>query len=84
MAKELGYEPHYLSRYFNQFFSKSFKRVLNEYRVSYAKELMASGERSLSRVALESGFQSIRNFNRVYRELEKEEPRRTQKRLAGE
>lgn len=84
MAKALGYEPHYLSRYLNGFFGKNFKQLLHEYRINYAKQLIASGEHSMARIAMECGFQSIRNFNRVYLRLEKEEPRQTQRRLTGQ
>lgn len=83
MARDLGYEPHYLSRYFNSFFGRSFRTLLNEYRINYAKSLMSRPGISLSSVALESGFQSVRSFNRAWLESEGEEPRVTRKRLSG-
>ena len=84
MAKELGYELHYLSGYFNRFFKSGFNDVLNRIRIDNAKQLMLSGEKSLSRIAMESGFGSIRSFNRAWQLYEKEEPRQTQKRLTGD
>lgn len=85
MARALGYEPHYLSRCFNSFFGKNFKRFLHEYRIGYAKQRMMEGKEegkeNISKIALDCGFQSIRNFNRVFRSLENETPRQAQKRL---
>lgn len=83
MAKDLGYEPHYLSGYLNRFFQSGFNDLLNRTRIDNAKQLMQNGEKSLSRIAMESGFGSIRSFNRAWQLYEKEEPRQTQKRLTG-
>jgi len=83
MAKALGYEPHYLSRYLNGFFGKNFRSFVNEYRINYAKELLADPERTISQIAMESGFQSVRSFNRAFSAVENEEPRQARKRLAG-
>jgi AraC-like DNA-binding protein len=76
MAKSLGYEEHYLSRYFNKAFGKSFTSIVNQYRIYHARRLMdADPKRTLLGIALESGFGSLRNFNRVYLEKIGEPPR---------
>lgn len=79
MAEALGYEPHYLSRCFHRCFQKNFKQLVNEYRIQHARRLLSDGNNRLSviDIAFASGFQSVRNFNRVYREAEGTEPRRT-------
>jgi len=78
MAEALGYEPHYLSRCFHRFFRKNFKQFVNEYRLQHALQLLSEGDggTSVIDVAYASGFQSVRNFNRVYRESVGTEPRR--------
>ena len=78
MARALGYERHYISRCFHEHLSKNFKQFVNEYRINYAKHLIttASGQMSMTEIAFASGFQSVRNFNRVYRSFEGAEPRR--------
>ena len=76
MAADLGYEPHYLSRCFHRYFSKNFKQFINEYRLNHARSLLENGEMSIIDVAYASGFQSVRNFNRVYKVAEGCEPRR--------
>lgn len=69
MAKKLGYEEHYLSRCFHHTIPMHFSRYVNWYRVNTATELLKNSELSIAEIALASGFQSIRNFNRVFLEL---------------
>lgn len=78
MAEALGYEEHYLSRCFHRLFRKNFKQFVNEYRIYHARQLLSDSDdrRTLTEIAFSSGFQSVRNFNRVYRDLMGCEPRR--------
>ena len=77
MARALGYESHYISRCFHTHLSKNFKEFVNEYRIQHAKRLIASpGRMTMTEIAFASGFQSVRNFNRVYKSIEGIEPRR--------
>ena len=57
-----------LSRIFNHTFGVNFKTMLNQYRTDYALELLRDSDLSLSAIAFESGFQSIRSFDHVFRE----------------
>ena len=66
MAQELGYEMHYLSRVFSANVKINLRRYINLYRVDAAKERLINSENGIAQIALESGFQSIRNFNRVF------------------
>lgn len=69
MAEALGYEPHYISRYFHSRIHMNFAKYVNWYRVNMATELLRNTELTVTEIAMKSGFQSIRNFNRVYREF---------------
>lgn len=66
MARELGYEMHYLSRVFSKCVGINLRRYINLYRIDAAKERLTDSEENIASIALESGFQSIRNFNRVF------------------
>ena len=66
MAQALGYEPHYLSRVFSGGIKMNLRAYINLYRLDSARERLIGSEESVARIALESGFQSIRNFNRVF------------------
>lgn len=67
-AAVLGYDPGYLSRCFRRLTRTNFRQFLNACRVAHACQLISSGTRSMTEAALESGFQSVRTFNRAFRE----------------
>lgn len=69
MADALGYDYRYASRIFNKIFNLSVKTLLNQFRCDKAQSLIQTTELSLSEIALSSGFQSIRTFNRVFKEI---------------
>lgn len=69
MAESLGYDYGYLSRVFNELFSINFRTLLNQFRCDHAYNLITSGADTLTEIALKSGFQSIRSFNRVFKEI---------------
>ena len=66
MAQALGYDEHYLSRVFHRIIPMHFSAYVNLLRVDAARELLKNRELTLSEVAMESGFGSIRSFNRVF------------------
>jgi len=67
-AQEFGYEYHYLSRLLNSGYHIRFVDLLNSYRVEHACELLVSTDLPMTRVMEDSGFQSIRSFNMVFRQ----------------
>ena len=67
MAERLGYNYHYLSRCFHRIFRMSFPEFLNTYRLEAALSLLRKTDREIVDIALESGFQSLRNFNELFR-----------------
>lgn len=69
MGEALGYEPHYLSRYFHDRIPMHFSKYVNWYRVDMATELLRNTELPITEIAARSGFQSLRSFNRVYRDF---------------
>ena len=77
MAQALGYDESYISRSFHAFFKKNFKQFVNEYRIHYARELLAQygRDKTMTEIAYMSGFQSVRNFNRAYRNIVGSQPR---------
>ena len=75
LAKELGYEERYLSRCFHNTVPMHFSAYVNLFRVDHAIGLLQNTDLSVSEVSLESGFQSIRSFNRVFNEITGKTPR---------
>jgi transcriptional regulator GlxA family with amidase domain len=53
-----------------------FSRYVNLFRVDAATELLQHTDLPITEIALQSGFQSIRNFNRVFLEITGKTPSR--------
>lgn len=67
LAEKLGYNYHYLSRNFARIFSVSFTDFLNAYRLENALAMLNETDKDITRIAMESGFQSIRSFNHCFK-----------------
>ena len=68
MAKDLGVSKYVLSRIFSKTFHSNFKRYLNDTRLDYARHRLEDTEDSITKICLDSGFDSQRTFNRVFKE----------------
>ncbi len=69
VAEKFGYEYHYLSRILNQEYHVKFSNLINEYRIDQALLLLETTDKSITDIAMESGFKSIRSFNHVFRAM---------------
>lgn len=69
LATVMNYEYHYFSSLFHQTFSMNFRSFINYFRFNKACTLLLDPANSISRVAECCGFGSIRNFNRVFKQL---------------
>ena len=68
MAEMAGISREYFSRIFKNITGMNYSKWLNMIRLEKATELLADEGRSLTEIAMMSGFQSIPSFNRVFRE----------------
>ena len=66
IAADLNISKSYVSQVFNNTLKISFSECINQLRINEAISLIDSGEPSLSKIAFESGFNSIRSFNRNF------------------
>jgi len=69
MARTLGYHEKYLSGELHHLTKMNFRAFLATYRVDHAKSQLRSTERTISDIALDSGFSSINTFNRVFKNV---------------
>ncbi len=74
LAMALGYEPHYLSRCFHRAIPMHFSNYVNLFRVDAAAELLRNSELTVADVAFESGFKSVRTFNRSFIQITGQSP----------
>ncbi len=82
VADSLGYEYHYFSKIFNKCFSMKFCEFLNICRFNKACELLSKSDLTMTQAALESGFGSIRSFNRVFKAVYGQTPLQYRKLLS--
>jgi len=75
IAKKLGYNYQYLSRFFNAQFKMPFTRMLNARRVDYAAYLIKNTDQNITDIALSCGYKSIRSFNRNFQRVMGQSPR---------
>ncbi|MCR4585502.1 MAG: AraC family transcriptional regulator [Lachnospiraceae bacterium] len=68
MAEMVGISNEYFSRMFKNVTGLNYSKWLNMIRLEKATELLSEEDRSLTEIAMLSGFQSIPSFNRVFRE----------------
>ena len=69
MAQDLCYSYRYLSGIINRFFKLTLPQVVNRYRINYACDLLLNSNEDVTKIALQCGFGSIRNFNRSFKEI---------------
>ena len=69
LAEDLGYEYCYFSRTFNRLFSMTFNDYLNIYRFNEACAMLTKTDMPITEISYESGFQSIRSFNNIFKKL---------------
>ena len=65
----MALEQAYFSRYFRRFTGMSFSKYLNYVKIDNAVKQLQSGNMSVTDIALGCGFDSIRTFNRNFKEM---------------
>lgn len=66
LERELGYSKYYISHVFSSNVKTGFARYLRGLRISAAKRLIRHTDKTMTDIAYESGFTSIRTFNRQF------------------
>ena len=68
MAYDLSVSKYVLSRVFSKTFHCNFNQYLNDARLSYACTRLVNSRDTILDICLDSGFDSPRTFNRVFKE----------------
>ena len=68
MAQEIGVSKYAVSRVFSGTFHSNFNQYLNDTRLRYACAKLENTTDSIIEICLDSGFESQRTFNRVFKE----------------
>ena len=75
VSKALGVGKYYLSHVFSEKIKVSFTDYINGIRVYQARNMLSSTSISITQIAYDCGFQSIRTFNRAFQKIYKVNPR---------
>jgi AraC-like DNA-binding protein len=70
VAAHVGLSSAHFSHIFKQLSGTSFVMFVQNKRVDEAKKLIRNSNLSLSEICFSCGFNSVTNFNRVFRRLE--------------
>lgn len=68
LASHLGISEYYFSRIFNRMIGQTFRTYLNNLRLEKALKMLASSNLSITEIAYECGFGSLRTFNRIFKD----------------
>ncbi len=79
VAAAVRMEPESFRRFFRRTVRAAFSDYLIELRLNYAGRLLRESSRSVSEIALESGFRNLSNFNRLFRTRRNLSPREYRK-----
>lgn len=66
LARHVGVNKYTFSKTFSRIMGASLPTYINSFRVEYAKEMLRATRKSITQVALESGFENVRTFNRSF------------------
>lgn len=75
MAEACGFSQSHFMKFFKNTFGTTFTSYLNDYRLTMASRLLVSSEDSILTVAMESGFNNLSYFNRIFKKKFGKTPR---------
>ena len=76
VAEQAFMTPHAFCRYFKKHTGNTFVSFLNKVRINEACKLLMSGSHNgIAAIAYSCGFNSITNFNRVFKSITGKSPR---------
>jgi len=74
VADLAGMTPPAFCRYFKARANKTFSEFVSEVRIGHACKLLLSGKLSVTQISFESGFRTLSNFNRQFKEITGQTP----------
>lgn len=69
LAKTFSVNKYYISKIFKESFKMNLRSYLGLIRCEHAASLIRTTDRPLTDISLDSGFDSIRTFNRVFKDI---------------
>jgi AraC-like DNA-binding protein len=79
LASKFNLHPDFFSKAFKHFTGKKINQYINELRIKHAISLMQDTSKNILEISLESGFENLRTFNRVFKEITGKTPKEYKK-----
>lgn len=67
IAQDVGCSPSYLSNIFTEYTKENLVAYLNSYRIHIAQDLLKNSKILIKDIGFKTGFNTIQNFNRVFK-----------------
>ncbi len=83
MADLVNMTPTSFSRYFTMRNNKPFSRFLSEIRIKHACQLLAETEETIEHICYDSGFHTLSNFNKQFKEIMGKQPTQYKKEIGS-
>ncbi|HEX9957475.1 MAG TPA: AraC family transcriptional regulator, partial [Fibrella sp.] len=83
VADLAGLTPSAFCRYFKVRTNKTFVDFVTEVRIGHACKLLINSDLSISQIGYESGFRTMSNFNRQFRDVTGQTPSQYVKTMGG-
>jgi YesN/AraC family two-component response regulator len=74
-AKKFFLSPDYFGHFFKKEVGVSFMCFVNMYRIAQAEEMLKKTSRNISEIAFMTGFGSLSQFNRAFKDINGISPR---------
>lgn len=82
MARQCNMSYSYFSRYFKAAMGQSFTAYLNYVRITEAEKLLLATDKTITEIAMETGFASVSYFIAQFRNLKNVSPRQYRQKIA--
>ncbi|MEG0292879.1 AraC family transcriptional regulator [Enterococcus sp.] len=69
LAMHLGYSHHYLAHFISENMQTTFQTYVKNMRLTHAIDLLLTTNLTISSIAFQSGFSSVRSFNTSFKKL---------------
>ena len=79
VAREINLNPSYFSRIFKNYVGINFKKYLSRLRIEKAETLLVITSDSIIDICFQCGFNSVRTFNRTFKQVRGYSPSKVQK-----
>jgi len=74
ISKIADYSIYHFTRFFKNATGMTFITYLNNYRIYKASVMLIETDETITEIAYNSGFESIKTFNRVFKEIKRTSP----------